>query len=376
MSLVLVVSSLLFVRSFQNLFTLDTGFRQEGIAFHFLDFGPTGVEPARVRQLLRDALASVRLAPGVEAASTSTHLPLSGSSFWLAMRTDRGEESSSQFTWVSPGYFATMEIPVVSGRDFTDLDEATSPRVLLVNETFARRYFDGANPIGQVVRSLAEPNYPETEYEVVGVVADTRYLTLREELLPIAYAPDLQLPVHARPTIIVTRSPLPAADVGTVVRAALARVQPGIASESPIDLRTRSMERMARERMLAWIAGFFGVLALGLAAIGLYGVVSCVVAGRRNEIGIRMALGATRDDVAWMILRQVAGLLAVGLALGSVATLGLSGAARSLLFELDPNDPLTLALSAALLTITGVCASLVPVRRASRIDPNVALQHE
>ena len=133
---------------------------------------------------------------------------------------------------------------------------------------------------------------------------------------------------------------------------------------------------MARERMLSWIAGFFGVLALGLAAIGLYGVVSCVVAGRRHEIGIRMALGATRSGVAWMILQQVAALLVVGLALGLVATLGLSRAARTLLFELEPNDPLTLAISAALLAIVAVWASLIPARRASRIDPNVSLQHE
>lgn len=373
---VLVASSLLFVRSFQNLFTLDTGFRQEGIAFHFLDFGPAGVEPERIRPLLRDVLAGVRSTTGVAAAATSTHMPLSGSSFWLAMRTERGEESSSQFTWVNPGYFGTMEIPILSGRDFTDLDDVTSPRVLLVNETFARRYFDGADPIGQVVRSLAEPNYPETQYEVVGVVADTRYLTLREDLRPIAYAPDLQVPVQSRPTVIVTRSPLPAADIGDAVRAAVALVEPAIDVQAPIDLRAESLESMARERMLSWIAGFFGILALGLASIGLYGVVSCVVAGRRHEIGIRMALGATRSGVAWMILQQVAVLLVVGLALGMVATLGLSRAARTLLFELEPNDPLTLAISAALLAIVAVWASLIPARRASRIDPNVSLQHE
>jgi hypothetical protein len=248
--------------------------------------------------------------------------------------------------------------------------------VLLVNETFARLYFDGRNPIGQIVRSLAEPNYPETEYEVVGVVADTRYLALREDLLPIAYAPDLQVPDQTRPAIIVTRSTQPASDVSTTVSEAVIRVAPGTDIEAPIDLRAKSLDSMARERMLSWIAGFFGVLALGLAAIGLYGVVSCVVAGRRNEIGIRMALGATRSGVAWMIFRQVAGLLVIGLALGTVATLGLSRAARTLLFELEPNDPVTLVLSAAILAVVAIWASLVPARRASRIDPNVALQHE
>jgi predicted permease len=365
-SLVLIVSSLVFVRSFRNLFTMDAGFRQEGIVYHYLDFGSAAED---IPPLLREALASARQAPGVDAAATSTHLPLSGNSFWLAVRTEGAEESPAFFTWVSPGYFETVEIPTLAGRDFTDSDDAAAGRVLLVNEMFVRRHFDGADPVGRTVRSLAEPGYPAAEYQVVGVVADTRYSGLREEIPPIAYAPAAQIPDPGRNPMVVTRSRLPATEVAAAVEAAVARVAPAARIDEVVDIRAQAVGRMARERMLAWIAGFFGVLALSLAAIGLYGVVAFVVEGRRAEIGIRMALGASRAGVAWMVLRQIAALLGIGLVLGTVMVLTLSSAAQSLLVDVESNDPLMIVAAAALLFAVGAWAALVPARRAARIDP-------
>jgi hypothetical protein len=257
----------------------------------------------------------------------------------------------------------------VAGRDFTDSDDAAAGRVLLVNETFVRRYFDGLDPIGRTVRSVAEPGYPAAEYQVVGVVADTRYRRLREEIPPIAYAPVAQFPDPDPNPIVVTRSRLPATEVAAAVEAAVVRVSPAARIDGVVDIRARAVGEMARERMLAWIAGFFGVLALSLAAIGLYGVVAFVVEGRRAEIGIRMALGASRPGVAWMVLRQTAALLGIGLVLGTVMVLALSSAAQSLLVDVEPNDPLMIVAAAALLVAVGAWAALVPARRASRIDP-------
>jgi ABC-type antimicrobial peptide transport system permease subunit len=173
--------------------------------------------------------------------------------------------------------------------------------------------------------------------------------------------------------MIVTRSSVPVREVAMAVQNALADVSPSQRVAESVDLRARAVQGMARERMLAWISGFFGLLALGLAAIGLYGVVSCVVEGRRGEIGIRMALGAGRWSVAWMVVRQVTLLVVAGLTLGTLLVLGFSDAARPLLIDLEPTDPLTLAASAGLLLFVGLWSALVPVRRASRIDPRSAL---
>jgi predicted lysophospholipase L1 biosynthesis ABC-type transport system permease subunit len=208
---------------------------------------------------------------------------------------------------------------------------------------------------------------------VVGVVADSRYYGLKDPIPPVVYGPDAQTPNPARSPYLVTRSGLSAPEAAAALGTALARVAPEVRIGGSIDIRGMAVGQMARERLLAWIAGFFGALALGLAAIGFYGVVSCVVEGRRAEIGIRMALGASRSGVAWMVVRQVGILLAVGLILGSVLVFAMSGAASSLLVDLEPTDPLTLAAAAALLVLVAVWSAVGPARRASRVDPQSVL---
>jgi len=377
-SLVLVVGALLFVRSFWKLTTLDAGFRQEGIVFTFLDFSPLRVPAERIQPLKEQLLEKVRSIPGIESASTSTHVPLSGSSWTLGIRVPgfEGEGKGwSRFTWVSPRYFSTMEIPVLAGRDFNGRDTATSPKVLLVNQTFVRRIFGTANPIGKAVRSLAEPGYPETVYEIIGVVKDTKYSALREEIQPIAFVPDSQHTSQELWTAIVTRSSVPPANVVAAMRQAIAEGNPQIRMNFEV-LRTMVNDRLVRERVLAWLSGFFGGLSALLAMIGLYGVISYTVARRQNEIGIRLALGASRPRVVRLVLGQLAALLLIGISLGTLISVVAARGARTLLFGIEPHDPVTLALSAATLASIAILASLIPAWRASRLDPLAALRQE
>ena len=370
-AIVLVVSSLLFVRSFRNMLTFDVGFRQQGIAAHYVDLGDT--EPDRTRRRLDEVLEALKSTPGIEAASVSTHVPMSNSSFYLEIRTPDGREGGSQFTWVSPEYFTSMEVPLLEGRRFTDRDDEAATRVMIVNGAFVRRYFGGVSPVGRTVRSLAEPGYEESEYAVVGVAGDTRYLSLREVPPPIAYVPEAQRPSERPSPKIITSSPLPVAQTNAAVQAALNTLGPDARVTESVDLRARIVEGMSRERMLAWIAGFFGVLASGLAALGLYGVVSFFVETRRAEIGVRMALGATAASVIRMVLRRISGLALIGLSLGILLTSFLSSTARALLFGLEPHDPVTLV--AAVVVVVGISlgAALLPARRAATVEPRTVL---
>jgi predicted permease len=380
-SLVLVMVSLLFTKSFRNLLTTDVGFRLDGLNYLSLDFSRLQLADADLKPYANNLLGRIRAIPGVEAAALTTHFPLSNSGWSLGVRFPGREQAGdaptySQFTWISPGYFSTMGIPVQSGRDLTDGDTASSPRVLLVNEQFVRQYLNGVNPIGQTVRSLREPGYPETLYQVVGVVQDTKYGDLRESLLPIVYAPDLQHPAAAPRSLIAVRTRLPLVNLEVAAREGLRQASPAIRLNSLRNLRAEVLNRLSPERSLALLSGFFGVLAVVLATIGLYGVVSYMVSARRNEIGIRIALGASRRDVVTMIMRQTATLLAIGLVVGLGATIALSKSIESLLFGLQPNDPLSFGGAALVLIVIGVCASWMPARRSAKLDPNAALRED
>jgi putative ABC transport system permease protein len=376
-SLVLVVSSLLLVQSFRNLVTLDAGFNQSGLSFATLNLGRTGVTPDAMPEFERELLASIRGLPGVESAASTTHLPLTGSGWSLQVRDpETGESGYPQFTWVSPGYFETMQIPLLAGRDISVRDTSTSPMVLVVNERFAREYIGEGDPIGRTVRSLAEPFYPETTYRIVGVVADTRYKDLREAQPAIAYAPGQQNPDTRRRLIVVTRSSLPQATLTRALVAATQGVNSGAAIADTMDLRSRVLDGLSRERMLAWLAGFFGALAAILVATGLFGVVSYIVSMRRREFGIRIAVGADSASVIWLVLRQTTVLAVLGCAIGSVAALVLTRASSGMLFEISPGDPATLGAAIVLLLSVAIGAALFPSRSASRTDPVTSLRAE
>jgi predicted permease len=377
-SLALLVGALLFVRSFRNLMTLDAGFRQNGILFVDNDFERLRLPRERIVSFQTNLLEQIRSLPQVESAATSTCKPLAGPGWSQGVRAhgaQEEQEGGSNFTYVSPGYFNTMEIPVLAGRDFNDFDTATSRKVALVNETFARQYFANRNPVGALVRSVAEPDYPETLYEVIGVVKDTKYSNLREAFPPITYVPAAQHPSPGPWANVVIRSSAPLTEVINGVRRKVGALSPDITVQFKV-FETQIREGLIRERLMAWLAGFFGILAAALAMIGLYGVISYMVLRRRNEIGIRLALGASRADIVLLILREMAALLLVGLGIGTFVSLAAAQGADALLFGLAPHDAPTLLASACLLAAVAGLASFMPALRASRVDPMVALRHD
>ena len=370
-SLVLLVGALLFVRSFHALMTVDTGMREQGITRATLRFSEQKWTPDSIEAFRRELLNEIRSVPGVLDAATTTNVPLVGGSWTHGVRVGAVEDSS-KFTWVSPGYFRTMGIPVVAGRAFSEDDTASSPRVAVVNQTFIRHFLGGANPIGHTLTTAPEPNYPSTTYEIVGVIPDTKYNDIREETPPMTFAPASQFPVQGSWANLMIYSSMP---VDEAVRKKLTETHPQMAVYLS-GLRVEIAKGLRRERMLAMLSGFFGVLAVVLATIGLYGVVSYMIARRRNEIGIRMALGASRGGVVLVVMREAAILLIAGLVAGAILSVLAGRGVGSLLFGLKPGDPLTLASCVLLLSVIAAVASFVPARRAASVDPMVALRYE
>ena len=373
-SLVLLVGALLFVRSFRNLLTFDPGMREEGIVIAFVGYDRLQLAPERYDGFRKELLADVRSVPGVDEAGTTTNVPLLGGS-WGHGVTVGASEGGARFTWVDPGYFRTMGIPVLSGRGFDENDSDTGPKVALVNGAFIRQFVGGANPLGVTLRTHPEPGYPATVYEIVGVIPDTQYNDLRGATQSMVFAPASQFPAKGPFASIMVHTHLPATAVLSTIKARVQSAHPGIEVDT-VEFQRLIRDRMAGERLLATLSGLFGLLAAVLATVGLYGVVSYIVARRRNEIGIRVALGARRSQILGMVMRDAATMLVVGVGIGTVLALLAGRSAGSMLFGLKPYDPLTLLAAAGLLALITVGASLVPARRATRLDPMVALRQE
>jgi len=373
-SLVLLVGALLFVRSFRNLVTLDPGFRERGILQANFDMSHAGLSPAAIKPFQRDFLEEIRSMPQVEAAATTTTFLIRNGMWSLGVRVGT-TDGDSRFTWVSPGYFQLLETPLLAGRDFNAGDTETSPKVAIVNQTFARRYFGSVNPVGKVFRSRAEPNYPEAQYEIVAVVKDTRYFDLRWPTPPMSYAPASQYPSQGPWSNLYIRSSAPLAGVAAAIQRRLAESHPEITADFRV-FQTQIDDSLIRERLMATLSGFFGVLAAILTTIGLYGVIAYMVVRRRNEIGIRMALGADQRKVLGMVLREAAVLFAIGGAAGVIGSLALTRAAGSLLFGLGPRDPVSFGAAVALLGAAAALGSYIPAWRASRLDPMTSLRCE
>jgi len=373
-SLVLLVAALLFVRSFRNLMTFDPGMREAGITTGFLGFWQSNLPPERWLEFQRELLDEVRAEPGVLDAATTTNAPLLGSSWEHGVRVG-SVEADSKFTWVSPGYFNTMGIPIVRGRSFKQNDTTASTRVAVVNRTFVRRFLGGADPIGHTVRTIEEPNYPATLYEIVGVIPDTQYNDLRGKTPPMTFAPASQLPAPGPWTGLMIHSNATPAAIAATIKRRLAAKHPDVIVDLS-DFQRDIRDQLTPECLMAMLSGFFGLLAAVLAMVGLYGVISFLVARRRNEIGIRLALGAERGQVVAMVMREAGRLLVIGIVAGAALSLVAGRGARSLLFGLKPYDPLTLAAAAVLLSLIAAAASFLPARRASKLDPMVALRDE
>jgi predicted permease len=373
-SLVLLVGALLFVRSFRNLITFNPGMREGGLTVAFLGYWQSNLPQERWSSFERDLADEIRAIPGVRSAATTTHVPLEPGSWTLGIKVG-AIDGDSKFTWVSPEYFSTMDIPVIRGRGFSQSDTASSPRVALVNETFVHHYLGSVDPIGRTVRTSPEPNYPATVYEIVGVIPDTQYNDLRSQTPPIAYAPASQFPGQGPWGQVMIRSDLATPVLAETIKRVMSAKHPDVILQFS-DFQQQIRDGLIQERLMATLSGFFGFLAALLTAVGLYGVISYTVLLRRNEIGIRMALGASRGVVVRNILRQTLALVGVGIAMGVVFSIIAVRGASSLLFGLRADDLPTFAGAAALLATIALAATLLPARRAARVDPMVALRYE
>ena len=373
-SLLLLAGALLFVRSFRNLMTFNPGMRESGITSAFLGYWQSPLPADRWMTFERRLLEEVQATPGVLSAATTTNVPLLGGSWTHGVRVG-SKEADSKFTWVSTDYFSTMGIPVIRGRGFNGNDTSTSQRVAVVNEAFARQLTGGADPIGQTLRTGQEPNYPSTVYEIVGVIPDTRYDDIRGDAPAQTFAPAVQFPAQGPWASVMIHSNLPSDALAATLKRKLSQTHPDVIAEFG-DFQKGIRDKLVEERMMATLSGFFGALGAILAMVGLYGVVSYMVTRRRNEIGIRLALGARTGQVVAMVMREAGRLLGLGLAVGAGLVLLAGRGAVSLLFGLKPYDPVTLIGAALLLAGIAAIASFLPARRAAKLDPMSALRDE
>jgi len=378
LSLVLVASALLFSRSLIKLTTVDTGFQQENILITRAGFARLNIAPERRLAFKNEMLDRIKAIPGVEAATQTNVVPLSGNAWNNSVWMDGGDTQrrlSTFFSRIGPEYFKTLNTPLLAGREFNDHDAANASKVAIVNETFVRKLLDGVNPVGQRFRIEATPTDPETVYEIVGLVKDTKYQDLREEFGPIAFLASSQDPRPSANGQFLISSNLPRAELSATVKRVLGEINPSI-SLNFLGFKTMIEEGLLRDRLMATLSALFGLLALLLASIGLYGILSYGVASRTKEIGIRMALGARSREVLSLVLREALLLVLVGVVVGLPVVFASTRFASTLLFGLTPTDPLSLAGAALLLFAVAFVAGYIPARRATKVDPLVALRYE
>lgn len=377
MSLVLLAGALLFVRSLQKLLAVDPGFRPEGIVAVSVDYRAAHFPKERIVEVRREMLEQLRVRTGAISAGEVDMTPVSGSGWnqnaWADGST--GPRTDTLFNRAGPGYFRTMGTAFVAGRDFDEHDNLSAPKVAIVNEEFARKIFQGANPVGKSFRREESADKPDSQFLVVGLIRNTKYYELREDSRPIAFVPEAQDDDPGPGGTFVLRTNAPLGQFYHAAEEAVTQVHPGLGIDFSV-LTTQLKESLTRDRLMAALAGAFGILAGSLAVLGLYGVIAYMVARRRNEIGVRMALGASRGRVIVLVLREAVLLLAIGLTLGTALAIWAGQAAASLVYGMTPRDPLTLGGAVALLALVALVASYAPAWKASRLEPMDALRDE
>jgi predicted permease len=370
LSLVVVFGAGLFARSLRNLAHADLGFDREHVLTVWMDPRSAGFNAGQLPGLYHRLIESMEAVPGVRSAAVS----MCGLAVECRSTTDFKisgyvpaplEDVRVQFSYVSSDYLSTVGMRLLEGRDFDARDQGHP--VAIVNEAFVRRYLANRNPIGQ--------HFGETlESEIVGVIEDARVNRVREAAVPMAYYPIEGEPIYAESLEI--RAAGDPQTIAADVRKALAQTAGNLPIPRITTLTQQVDRSLNQDRMIAILATVFGFLALGLGCFGLYGVMSYAVTKRTSEIGVRMALGAQPSNVLWAVLREAFGLIVLGLAVGLPAAIFGSRWISASLFGLKPDDPLTLAAASCILIAVAIAASLIPARRASRVDPCVALRNE
>jgi len=377
LSLVLVATALLFVRTFQNLVSVNPGFQPRQILVADFDFSSLKLPVERRLAYKRELLRQVSATPGVIAAAQTNIVPLSGNGWneYIDVPSTEVRRRLSNFSEVTSEYFRTLEIPLIAGRTFTDSDTITAPRVALVNQAFAKAFLGAGNPIGRTFGVQQDGGKPDNVYQVIGLVGDTKYFSLREHLSPLVFVDqDQDVQPDLDSTFVIRSGDSVPALIGSLKNTA-ANLSPGIVLQFS-ELRGSILESIGRERLMASLSGFYGVLAALLATVGLYGIMSWMVIRRRSEIGVRMALGATRARILFMMMREALMLLAIGLAAGILLVVAAGRAVQTLLFGLKPTDPVVLLVAMAGMTAITMIASLLPAERAAAVQPMQTLREE
>jgi predicted permease len=378
LSLVLLAAASLFLRSLVKLTSVDTGFNRQNVLVFSLDEGAAEIPvDARLVNLEQQIEDRVQALPGVHAASFALFTFNQG--MWSNDVTARGiprTPDNSQdvlFNVVGKGFFSTMSLPIVAGRGLDATDKADSPKVAVINETMAHRFFPDGSPIGHRFGMGDNPAH-SGDIEIVGVVKNAKYVSLQESPEAAAYFPYSQ---HAQYEFnFEVRYTGDAGQMIQAVRRAIAEVNPNLPVNAVSTLTEQVEESTANQRLIARLSAFFGLLAAFLVCIGIYGLLSYAVARRTSEIGVRMALGAKRSNVLWLILREVLVLAAIGTVLGVPVALEGNHLVAKLLYGLSPADPASMFAAIAMLIAIATLAGYLPARRASLVEPNVALRCE
>jgi putative ABC transport system permease protein len=386
LSLVLLAGAGLMIKSFLRLLAVPKGFNPDGVLM--LSLSPsTAKYPLRSQQ--RDAynravLTRVRALPGIQAAGLACMTPLEGGLMLSRLQIEgrppfeQGQGPMIDLNLITPGYFQAMGIEMRAGRPFADQDGAGAPKVVIINETTARRFFPNENPVGH--RLLIG----EAPWTIVGVAPDTRQLRLDQEVRLEAYLPHAQPTSWDRNLVLAARvasdqnNPTGLASLAATIRNQVQAIEPNepVNQIVPLEERLSSSRAVAGRRFQMLLFGAFAGIALVIAAVGLYGVISYAVSQRTQEIGIRMALGAQAGDVLRMVVWRGMRLVLIGVALGVAAALALTRVMKSLLFEVSATDPATFAMITLALIGVAFVASYIPARRATKVDPLIALRSE
>jgi putative ABC transport system permease protein len=380
LSLVLLVASGLFLRSLVKLVTMDIGFDRSNVLLVNTDLHTAKIAPEQQKAIFQEIESRLRSLPGVVSAGRSVITPVSNRIWNNELQVDTpnpptGEDAVAFFNYISPGYFETLRTPLRAGRNFNGDDTKASVQVAIVNETLARKFYANANPVGKYFRVKPDPGKNAVPIQIVGLVKDSKYESLREENSATVYFPVNQITENAEEQTFELRT---AARPSALVPS----VQESVASVSktiPLDFGTLAQlvdDSLVQERLLATLSTFFGALALLLAMIGLYGALSYLVAQRQREFGIRMALGAPRDSILRLVMRDVVMVLAGGIAAGACISFAAVGLLQKMLFGLEARDTMTLFASIGVLSAVAFFAGYLPARRAMRVDPMVALRYE
>jgi putative ABC transport system permease protein len=381
LAMVLLVAGGLLIRSFRLVTSVNPGFDPKNVIEAEVSLPQfLYATPQQWTAFSNELLARLHAQPGLRDSALAAPLPMDRqgeASFAFSIVGDPplppGKSPTADYATVSPDYFPMMRIPLLRGRFFSDADSPSSPKVAIISEALARRYFPNQDPLGRQMRFGFPPN-SNVSREIVGIVGDIRDVALSRKPGPMMYVPFAQAPLYG--SEVVVRSSLSASSVAAGIRQAVGSIDKSLPVTDIESLSDALGQSISQERFRTFLLASFSAIALVLAAVGIFGVISYSAAQRTHEIGIRIALGAERRDVLRLILGQGTKLALVGLGIGVVAAFLLTRLMSSLLYSISATDPLTFASVTIILLSVALTACYIPARRAMRVDPIVALRHD